>query len=168
MADMLSRPARLLLLLAVVLSLQCRPMARYRGEVQQCLLHLGHSSGGPAPYLEGADVFDGGVVTLSEGSRTWFSVISPADVEEIGNIATDPHFTKLLTTLRERHFEKEYSDYEEIFLYVTDGDQSLGCELPTPEIPEELQPYLVRIDRILGRAFGRRYTLRVAERRHAK
>ena len=165
---MRSRPTRLLLLLAVVICLQCRPMARYRGEVQQSLLSVGHSSGGPAPFLDGAEFFDGGVVTLSEAHRTWFSVLSPADVEEIRNIAGDLRFKTLLTTLNDRHFENEYSDYEEIFVYVPGNEEHWGCDIPTVEIPEELQPYLVRIDRVLRRAFGPRYPLKLAERRRAK
>jgi hypothetical protein len=165
---MISRPARLLLLLAVVLCLQCRPMAHYRGQVQESLLHVGHSSGGPAPYAEFAEILDGGVVTLNAGSRTWFSVIPPADVEEIRSIAHDPRFKELVASLRDQHFEKRYSDYEEVFFELTDGDEALGAEIPTPELPQALQPYLVRIDRVLSQAFGRRYTLNLAERRHAQ
>jgi hypothetical protein len=132
--------------------------------VQTSLLQIGLSSGGPAPTLSSATIFDHGTVMLDDGNRAFLAVLPDSDLTEIRAIAASAEFTRLLKWAAAQDFRARYSDYQEIMLYVPGEDGHVGAEIPSVEITAELRAFLVRIDRVLTSAFGSRYRMALSKR----
>ena len=132
--------------------------------VQTSLLQIGLSSGGPAPTLSSATIFDHGTVVFDDGNRAFLVVLSPSDLAEIRAIAASAEFRRLLAWATAQDFQARYSDYEEVMLNVPGEDGPVGAEIPSVEITAELRTFLVRIDRVLTSAFGSRYRMALSKR----
>ncbi|HEV8583025.1 MAG TPA: hypothetical protein VGX68_28490 [Thermoanaerobaculia bacterium] len=125
---------------------------------QRLFLSLYFSASGAGMFGPHLRVYDGGLLILSQDND---ELVAAADAETLAafqKIVRDPQWQHLISKLASTHDVETMPEGDfSLAIRSESGDAPLWARFPVDDMPEELRPYLKRVDDVFQQTFGSKY-----------
>lgn len=130
--------------------LGCATGARF--EQQRMFLSLVDVSGGPAPVICSAQLFDRGLIQYGCGESLLVAQLSSGELSAVESQVRSTAWRDSVRALAARECH-DCSDYAELHVYYRVGRDEFSAAAPWENVPEEMLPFLREADVLLNRHF---------------
>ena len=124
---------------------------------ERLFLSVAHSSGGPAPVVCAASLYDEGLLHYGCGQSLWVTRLSTADLAAYHQLIRSSEWQSATHQIAVENHASRYADAEELHIQYRIGFDEFAVAVPVELLPAGAQPLLQRLHKDLARYFGRHY-----------
>jgi hypothetical protein len=125
---------------------------------QRLFLSLYFSSSGAGMFGPHLRVYDGGLLILSRENDELVATADAETLAEFQDIVRDPQWQHLISKLAATHNVETMPEGDfSLAIRSESGGALLWTRFPVDDLPEELRPYLKRVDDVFQRTFDSKY-----------
>lgn len=144
----MSRRGQVSAFLFLTLVAGCSVLPIGPGEVQELLCSFAVSSGGPAPVIGVASVFDGGLAEVQEGKKVIVPRLSAPQLKRVGAVVADDDFRQEVNRLALELATPTCYDCSGVSMYYSLRGSEYSLEVPTEEMSPVLRSHLSAVDSV--------------------